>query len=110
MNEFGIAPCPCCGTEASFQMVPLDGSAYAGGHFIECGNGRCGLSSVLIKGQDIEIARRNLLSRWNLRVAPVEGEQVARPKPEPPKFPTAVRKMWSGGEVQEWIDRAWEKL
>jgi hypothetical protein len=24
-----------------------------------------------------------------------------------PRFPTMLRKMWSGGEVQAWIDRHW---
>ncbi len=28
---------------------------------------------------------------------------------EPPKFPTMLRKMWSGGEVQAWIDEHWPK-
>ena len=27
----------------------------------------------------------------------------------PPKFPTALRKMWSGTEVQEWINENWSK-
>lgn len=27
----------------------------------------------------------------------------------PPKFPTALRKIWSGGEVQAWIDANWQK-
>ena len=26
---------------------------------------------------------------------------------EPPKFPTMLRKMWSGGEVQQWINENW---
>lgn len=26
-----------------------------------------------------------------------------------PKFPTAMRKMWTGGEVQAWIDANWPK-
>ena len=108
--DYTIAPCPCCGTEAQFQMVPYNGSAHAGGHYIECGNGKCGLSSILIKNSDIEAAHRTLLSRWNLRVHPLDGQDVPRPKPEAPKFPTALRKQWSGGEVQEWIDRAWEKM
>lgn len=29
---------------------------------------------------------------------------ITRPSP---RFPTMLRKMWSGGEVQEWIDRNW---
>jgi hypothetical protein len=30
--------------------------------------------------------------------------RLAQPEPEPPRFPTALRKMWSGSEVQAWID------
>lgn len=26
------------------------------------------------------------------------------------KFPTSLRKMWSGGEVQEWLDREIQRL
>jgi hypothetical protein len=28
---------------------------------------------------------------------------------EPPQFPIALRKMWSGAEVQKWIDENWSK-
>ena len=28
-------------------------------------------------------------------------------KDEPPRFPTMLRKMWSGGEVQNWINEHW---
>lgn len=28
---------------------------------------------------------------------------------KPPQFPTMLRKMWSGGEVQSWIDENWNK-
>lgn len=27
----------------------------------------------------------------------------------PPQFPTMLRKMWSGTEVQEWINENWNK-
>ena len=26
----------------------------------------------------------------------------------PPRFPTMLRKMWSGGEVQDWINEHWQ--
>ena len=26
---------------------------------------------------------------------------------KPPQFPVALRKMWSGAEVQAWIDEHW---
>lgn len=31
------------------------------------------------------------------------------PVREPPQFPTMLRKMWSGGEVQKWINENWSK-
>jgi hypothetical protein len=104
---YPIAPCPHCGTQATFKMVPFDGSAYAGGHYIECENVRCGASSVLIKLGDAEEARAKLLERWNRRVH--EAEDTPKPPPSSPRFPVALRKQWSGGEVQEWIDRNWSK-
>lgn len=27
----------------------------------------------------------------------------------PPKFPRALRKMWSSGEVQDWINENWKR-
>ena len=33
--------------------------------------------------------------------------QYAQPAQQPPRFPTMLRKMWSGGEVQQWIDENW---
>lgn len=29
------------------------------------------------------------------------------PTVQPPRFPTMLRKMWSGGEVQQWLDENW---
>jgi len=26
---------------------------------------------------------------------------------QPPRFPTMLRKMWSGGEVQDWLNDHW---
>lgn len=28
---------------------------------------------------------------------------------KPPRFPTMLRKMWSGAEVQKWINENWEQ-
>ena len=30
-----------------------------------------------------------------------------QPAQQPPQFPTALRKMWSGAEVQQWINEHW---
>lgn len=32
-----------------------------------------------------------------------------KPATQPPQFPVALRKMWSGAEVQAWIDENWNK-
>jgi len=42
----------------------------------------------------------------------VGGAAAASPTPaaalnQPPQFPSMLRKMWSGGEVQRWIDEQW---
>lgn len=34
---------------------------------------------------------------------------LAEPETKPPRFPTMLRKMWSGGEVQDWINEHWRK-
>lgn len=31
------------------------------------------------------------------------------PQRQPPQFPTMLRQMWSGSEVQEWINENWNK-
>lgn len=31
------------------------------------------------------------------------------PQRKPPQFPTMLRKMWSGSEVQDWIKENWNK-
>ena len=36
-------------------------------------------------------------------------ERLAQPEQKAPQFPTMLRKMWSGSEVQKWIDENWEK-
>ena len=34
---------------------------------------------------------------------------TAPPQRKPPQFPTMLRKMWSGSEVQQWINENWSK-
>ena len=34
---------------------------------------------------------------------------TATPQRKPPQFPTMLRKMWSGAEVQKWINENWEQ-
>lgn len=44
-----------------------------------------------------------------VRKLEAQVEQLRASKLEPPQFPTMLRKMWSGGEVQRWIDEHWNK-
>ena len=37
-------------------------------------------------------------------------EAALEAKDEPPRFPTMLRKMWSGTEVQEWVNENWQAL
>jgi len=104
---YTLAACPFCGTTASFHLVPQNGTTHGGGSYVECDNVRCGASSILIKMGSIEMAREKLLERWNARVHP--ADDAPRPPPTPPRFPVSLRKNWTGTEVQEWIERNWEK-
>ena len=44
-----------------------------------------------------------------LRIQTALRERLAQPEQHPPQFPTMFRKMWSGGEVQQWINENWSK-
>jgi len=39
----------------------------------------------------------------------IEAIKRAKRAEPPPRFPTMLRKMWSGSEVQEWINENWNK-
>jgi hypothetical protein len=39
----------------------------------------------------------------------IQDMVIAQPQREPPQFPTMLRKMWSGAEVQKWINENWEQ-
>jgi hypothetical protein len=71
--ENGLAGCPFCGTHCSFQRVPFDGTAHAGGHFVECDNRQCRASSVLLLRIEPEPAMERLRNLWNSRVASDAG-------------------------------------
>jgi len=40
-------------------------------------------------------------------IAELQSILDQQPATQPPRFPTMLRKMWSGGEVQSWIDEHW---
>jgi hypothetical protein len=44
-------------------------------------------------------------------VMPKDKPERDEPPPQrkPPQFPTMLRKMWSGAEVQKWINENWEQ-
>ncbi len=42
-------------------------------------------------------------------LGPCRNDMPSKPKSDAPRFPTMLRKMWSGGEVQAWIDENWPK-
>ena len=39
----------------------------------------------------------------------IQDMVIAPPQRKPPQFPTMLRKMWSGAEVQKWINENWEQ-
>ena len=42
---------------------------------------------------------------WVEMLCPLCGDMaIPTPKLKPVKFPTMLRQMWSGGEVQAWLD------
>lgn len=111
-TDSDISACPHCGAGASFNTVPEAPAGepenpMGGGMYIECRNSRCGATSALMRFARPEDAMNALLARWNARsgpqVAPVERDLA------PPVFPTALRKMWSGAEVQDWINSRWSE-
>lgn len=111
-TNLDLGPCPHCGGGAVFQIVPDDppdapvANAMAGGMYIECRNTRCGACTALMRFPRPEDAMNALMARWNARSGPTPAP-VERDANVPPVFPTALRKMWSGGEVQEWINAHW---
>ena len=111
-TDTDLAPCPHCGSRAAFNIVPEDvpdtptPNPMAGGVYVECTNTRCGASSALMRFPREEDAKNALLTRWNARSGPTPPP-AERDANVPPSFPTALRKMWSGGEVQEWINSHW---
>ena len=89
------------------QTVPMNGTPQQGGKYIECSNPRCGACTALMIYARNEDAVEAVLARWNRRLT--DPDQDARDIPPAPRFPVALRKMWSGQEIQEWIDQQWAK-
>lgn len=103
MSAIELLACPHCSGRPAFQMVPEgDPGGFGGRRYIECTNKRCGASTSLAPSDLNEAQALEFLRlRWNARA---DG---SAPTKMPPAFPTALRKMWSGQEVQDWINLNW---
>jgi len=75
-----LLPCPCCGTRAKLQQVPMEPETpNSGGYYIECQRSACGLTSRLafaLKDDPIP----ELVEAWNRRspVSDPQREQICR--------------------------------
>jgi hypothetical protein len=104
MSQPELNACPHCGSAARHLSVPAQQEGepinpFAGGHYVECNNAKCQCCTGLMFHEREEDAQAMAAGRWNRRAGNGTGE--------PPQFPTSLRKMWSGGEVQEWINEHW---
>ena len=62
-----------------------------------------------LHGGDV-IARTTKPTKWNPEWWRFEPLYTSPPaQRNPPQFPTMLRKMWSGAEVQKWINENWEQ-
>jgi hypothetical protein len=54
-----------------------------------------------------------VVAEWADRARDAEKKlkalNTSPPQRKPPQFPTMLRKMWSGAEVQKWINKNWEQ-
>ena len=54
-----------------------------------------------------------VVAEWADRARDAEKKlkalNTSPPQRKPPQFPTMLRKMWSGAEVQKWINENWEQ-
>jgi hypothetical protein len=64
-----------------------------------------GLQEALAETTDERL--KDLVER-RLMYALYAAQDTTPPAAQPPRFPTMLRKMWSGTEVQEWIDANWK--
>ena len=74
-DETKLKPCPCCGSNAYFDMIEGDPliDTSVGGWFIECSNPECRLTTQLrfAAGDDPRIA---LVEIWNNRLLDEDGD------------------------------------
>lgn len=64
-----LLPCPCCGSKAEFKVVPYtdDVSENEGGHYVECTNSQCGVTTRLVFPLKDDV-QHELTEVWNRRV------------------------------------------
>lgn len=69
-----LLPCPFCGAAARF--VEVEEGAHAGGHFIECSDGRCGGSTnIMFAAKDDP--KPHLREKWNSRSRQSVADEAA---------------------------------
>ena len=56
-----------------------------------------------------EVTYDQLMEEVRNRGYEIRNAKITAPQPaqQPPRFPTMLRKMWSGAEVQQWINEHW---
>ena len=100
--EKGLLPCPFCGGDAEFDVVPYE-RKYAGesdcrinhdhgGEFIQCKNRDCSASSMLIF-PTMEDAKPHLTEKWNRRTAPLSPGLLRAANIDPQEVTTAYEYM-----------------
>lgn len=57
----------------------------------------------IVTMDDKDLSRKETLRLLNSKTQKIE--QLEKQLASVSKFPVMMRKMWSGGEVQEWIDK-----
>lgn len=106
-----------CGMTASeaHQLVDYTYGRPVGERFQEVGGVMVTLAALCLANEmNMHAAGEAELARIWTKVEKIRAKQAAKPKhsplpevtptPDLPRFPTVLRKMWSGGEVQAWLD------
>lgn len=120
-----LKPCPFCGGSnlevsnthtASFWVACNDCDAQTHGeyfdgpqrndkfHYENCPDGSSFEATYDDLHPEYQKAFRSAVKAWNTRVASESAAPNMVQDPYALRFPTMLRKMWSGSEVQKWLD------